>query len=81
MTETDINDINFNYGESNSETFWVVCKHFESFVYAWWDNYEGTIQQPCQHVSAVALLHCCFVKKYVFICVKKLVPTDTIPVA
>ena len=63
MTETDINDINFNYGDGNSYTFWVACKHFESFVYAWWDNYDGTIQQPCQHISAVAVLHCCFVKK------------------
>ena len=70
--------MNFNYGANNSCTFWVVCKHFESFVYAWWDNYEGAIQQPCQHISAVALLHCCFVKKYEF---KKLVPTDTIPMA
>ena len=28
--------MNFNYGDNNSYTFWVVCKHFESFVYAWW---------------------------------------------
>ena len=62
MTESNINDI-FNYGDGNSYTFWVACKHFESFVYARWVNYEGTIQQPCQHISAVAVLHCCFVKK------------------